>query len=172
MNRPRVWFTSDTHFNHQKILEYCPLRNYRSIDDMNESILKIWNSNVRPYDEVYHLGDVIFGKDYSILEKLNGNKHLIIGNHDQFHISTSKNAKNFCKNFVSFYEYNEVIINGLKIVLMHYPIESWNGGNRDVIHLHGHSHNTLKTKVRNRFDVGIDAFPNMVSIDQIKKLVV
>jgi calcineurin-like phosphoesterase family protein len=170
MNKKRTWFTSDTHFSHRNILEYCPLRNYRSVDEMNESILKMWNSTVRPYDDVYHLGDVIFGKDYEILERLNGNKHLIIGNHDQFHISKSKNSNDFCKNFISFHEYNEVVIDGVEIVMMHYPIESWNGMRGGVVHLHGHSHNTLKTRIKNRFDVGIDAFPNMISLDQIKKL--
>lgn len=165
----QIWFTSDTHFNHERILEYCPNRAYSSVEEMNEGLIEIWNSQVAPDDEVYHLGDVLFKRDYSFLPRLNGTKHLIIGNHDQFHIAKSKNADEFCNNFASMHEYNELILGPKKtmFVLMHYPLESWNKMGQGSIHLHGHCHNGLKTKMKNRMDVGIDAHPNMISLESV-----
>jgi calcineurin-like phosphoesterase family protein len=42
-----------------------------------------WNKTVRPKDKVYHLGDLVMAKKHlPILERLNGEKVLIRGNHD------------------------------------------------------------------------------------------
>ena len=85
-----IWFISDTHFNHKNILSFFStetnerVRSFNSVEEMNETLVKNWNDNIKPNDKVYHLGDVIFGKDFSILNRLNGKKRLIIGNHDDF----------------------------------------------------------------------------------------
>jgi calcineurin-like phosphoesterase family protein len=53
---------------------------------MDEALIENWNSVVKPGDKVYHLGDVYMGASpgyiTSILQRLNGNKRLILGNHD------------------------------------------------------------------------------------------
>ena len=44
-----------------------------------------WNSVVSKDDTIYHLGDVGLGNDEqikNIIDRLNGNKILILGNHD------------------------------------------------------------------------------------------
>lgn len=86
----RVFFTSDTHFYHKNIIDYCD-RPYRTLDGhpdvpaMNEDLVKKWNEVVGKDDLVYHLGDFGFGKTGRLLgirQALNGRIFLIRGNHD------------------------------------------------------------------------------------------
>ena len=84
----RELFTSDTHFGHVKILEYCPMRSVlgRTTDEMNRSLIERWNSKVRPEDVVYHGGDFAFGNlkfIADIRKALNGKIVLVRGNHDR-----------------------------------------------------------------------------------------
>lgn len=81
--KPKVFFTSDHHHGHMKILEYCN-RPYSNINDMTESLIKQWNSQVKAQDKVYFLGDFSLNKKWSaeIVPKLNGYKVLMPGNHD------------------------------------------------------------------------------------------
>ena len=89
-----IFLISDTHFNHANILKFTNLAGqqtrpeFGNLDEMNEHIIDRWNSVVGENDLVYHLGDVYFGKqnneasNRSILRRLKGKKHLILGNHD------------------------------------------------------------------------------------------
>ena len=79
-----VHFIGDTHLNHDNIIDYCN-RPYRNITEMNEDLIKKWNNTVKKNDIVFHLGDVYLGsKDglKNIVQRLNGRKFLIKGNHD------------------------------------------------------------------------------------------
>ena len=108
----KLYFTSDTHFGHKNILHYTPKRcidiNIKcdkiedkwvytdlstnteiseedAIKRMDCFIIDKWNSIIDKHDTVYILGDFSFYgvKDTQrIFHKLNGKKHLIIGNHD------------------------------------------------------------------------------------------
>lgn len=79
------WFLSDVHFNHKKVIEYCD-RPYTSVEEMNNAIIDSWNKYINPTDEVYFIGDFGINKqevfNTDILNKLNGEKHIILGNHD------------------------------------------------------------------------------------------
>ena len=87
-----IWFISDTHFRHEAILgfkDYAGLtvRPFASADDLDQQLIDNWQSVVKPGDVVYHLGDVLFGHNKvewleANFTKLNGTKHLILGNHD------------------------------------------------------------------------------------------
>lgn len=80
----KVWLISDNHFNHQKIIEYCN-RPFKTVEQMNEEMIKKWNSAVKEDDKIYHLGDFGFGSKEqiaNIVSKLNGRIFLILGNHD------------------------------------------------------------------------------------------
>lgn len=62
-----------------------PLRPFQSVEEMNEAMVERWNATVSPRDKVYHLGDVAIPRSgLSYLERLNGRKVLIRGNHDIF----------------------------------------------------------------------------------------
>lgn len=70
----RVWFTSDTHFYHTNIIDFCR-RPFESIEEMNETLIANWNKVVGTNDIVFHLGDFCLGdstKWNGILDRLNG----------------------------------------------------------------------------------------------------
>ena len=76
-----IWVISDTHFNHGNIIGYCN-RPFQSVEEMNDTMIKNWNSTVKDGDIVYHLGDVYMGKRPEFLRNLKGRKRHILGNHD------------------------------------------------------------------------------------------
>lgn len=156
---PDVWFTSDTHFFHKKIMDFCPTtRIGKDYEEMTEMLVDAWNSCVKPNDTLYHLGDFSFGnkeKTIAILERLNGNIHLVQGNHD--HQLESPELRKF---FTSFQIYKTIVVKTQRFVLMHYPIESWDRMHHGTIHLHGHVHGNTSHEchpMKNRMDVGVDA---------------
>ena len=85
---PQTYFTSDLHFSHKNIAKFCP--QFRpaapSLEELDEYMIARWNETVHPEDTVYNLGDVSFAHDLkkieAILRRLNGQHHLILGNHD------------------------------------------------------------------------------------------
>lgn len=159
-NYPRVWVTSDTHFGHANIIKYCD-RPFASTEEMNQELVNDWNSKVKKEDLVLHLGDVAFLNqekiDY-ILSRLNGKKLLILGNHDR----KDKLEKHFSEGI---FHYLTISRGKQKYVLMHYPIESWDGKFHGVPHLHGHCHGTIDNKGLLRFDMGWDVWKEMVDLD-------
>ena len=90
----QIFVTSDTHFGHEKMLTYLKADGsaarpeFKTSKEMDDFMIEQWNSVVRPCDKVYHLGDVAIGtRNVHTLEKLNGDKVLIRGNHDTERIS-------------------------------------------------------------------------------------
>lgn len=159
-----IFFTSDTHFGHKNIIDYCK-RPFQTVNEMDEALILNWNSTVGVNDTVYHCGDFGFGSKErlkDIFDRLNGNIVLIQGNHD--------NDKHL--EFIGFKTvFNMKIINVDKktLHLCHYPIESWAHQTHGSLHIHGHSHGRSLT-IPNRVDVGVDCcnyFP--VSLDQLQR---
>ena len=75
----RVFFTSDTHFNHTNIIRFCN-RPFKDVVHMNETIISNWNRVVGPEDIVFHLGDFCLGGSaewVNVLNRLNGKIYLI-----------------------------------------------------------------------------------------------
>ena len=120
------YYISDCHFFHQNILRLTN-RPYNTVEEMNEDIISRWNSRVTNDDDVYILGDMFFKFDdiqqvKDILNRLNGKKHLIKGNHDRF----LKQIR-WQDYFESFDLYKEIADGDRCVILFHYPIEEWNG---------------------------------------------
>ena len=70
----RVFFTSDTHFNHTNIIRFCN-RPFKDVSHMNEMIISNWNRVVGSEDIVFHLGDFCLGSSadwVNVLNRLNG----------------------------------------------------------------------------------------------------
>lgn len=86
----KQFFISDTHFGHNNILTFRKndgslLRDFKSIEEMDDTIITNWNKVVKDTDTVYHLGDVAINrKALKVLYNLKGRKVLIKGNHDIF----------------------------------------------------------------------------------------
>lgn len=81
------WVSSDHHFGHSKIIEYCN-RPFHNVHEMDEEMIARWNAVVKPEDTIYHLGDFAFfkgGPDVlkDITRRLNGYKIMVMGNHDK-----------------------------------------------------------------------------------------
>jgi len=53
------WWTSDYHFSHFNIIRYCN-RPFKTVEEMNETIIRKHNERVKPKDTVFFLGDFIF----------------------------------------------------------------------------------------------------------------
>jgi calcineurin-like phosphoesterase family protein len=158
-----VFFTSDTHFGHTNILKYAE-RPFASIEEHDEALIEAWNEVVTESGaHVYHLGDFVFGKPRrieEILPRLNGQIHLILGNHDK-HLRKGKTRD----LFASVSDYKSIRVKTTpaggeqRIVLMHYPIESWDKRHYGSWHLHGHCHGTLPSaEHQRRVDVGVDVW--------------
>ena len=79
-----IFFTSDSHFGHARIIELCR-RPFSDVNEMNEVLIQRWNSVVGPGNTVYHLGDFFMGPKETVFlrKRLNGRIVLIKGNHDK-----------------------------------------------------------------------------------------
>lgn len=136
-----VFLVSDTHFGHANICKFLredgtKLRPWGDVDQMNEDMVKFWNETVRPSDKVYHLGDVVINKKYlPIMERLNGIKILIKGNHD-----TAKLA-DYVPYFKDVRAYH--VMRGL--IFSHMPIHE-GGLDRFGCNVHGHLHSAIVKK--------------------------
>ena len=141
--KSKTWFTSDTHFSHRNIIKMRtdvdkPLRDYVDIDEMNEDMVDKWNSLVAPHDKVIHLGDVAFAmkelNSLEILNRLNGKKTLVMGNHDY-------KAKQYMEYFSNVCGCMEYTLDGDKrVILTHIPVHTSQVDYRFVGNVHGHLH--------------------------------
>lgn len=149
-----TWLISDTHFGHENILKFKEedgtyLRYFDSVGEMDEQLIKNWNSLVKPSDKVYHLGDVAFAKwNYiqEIFTRLNGTKVLIKGNHDNW-FKLSQYAQLF-KDIRASHVLD-------KILLAHIPIHPlslnrWKG------QVHGHLHNRIVPDDPRYYNVSVE----------------
>lgn len=161
------WFTSDTHFNHAKIIKHCN-RPFMDAETMNLALIAYWAESVKAGDSVYFLGDFCLGREPSALEilaKLPGRKILVTGNHDGARIKASH-------HWSHVYDYFELSERNTKLVLCHYPFAVWNGSHHGSINLHGHSHGTFKNKNARQIDVGVDCHDfRPLSLDDIFDIV-
>lgn len=156
------FFISDTHFSHGNILNFknsCgkPVRPFASEEEMDEELIKRWNSVVRQQDKVYHLGDVaIPRRGLKVLERLNGSKILIKGNHDIFPL----------KDYTPYFKDIRGAMVMDNIVFTHIPVHTGSKG-RFKANVHGHLH-TNKVKKKNIFGFKVnDPFYINVSVEQI-----
>lgn len=134
-----MFVISDTHFGHKNILKHEPEhRVFDSIESMNEEMVYRWNNVVRPCDKVIHLGDVLFGEhSFDILARLNGDKVLVMGNHDNY--PTAKYLEHFKKIHGCLYYRGWIFT--------HIPV-SEHSFDRYVGNVHGHLHSKVMSDPR------------------------
>ena len=154
----RKLYISDLHLGHINVTKAgkdFDNRGFKDLDEMHEYITKKWNTNVDKSDHIYCLGDIAWKVDNKnldyykkLIRGLNGNIHLILGNHDKF-----VNDK-FKKLFEEVVPYKEVTdtVNGVnkRVILSHYYMPFYNHHYRNAILLHGHSHNSAESEMERR----------------------
>lgn len=165
-----IWFISDTHYHHKNIVrgtsqwsDKSGCRPFNTLEAHDDWLVETINKKVAGNDTLYHLGDWSFGGKDRVVEfwerLICNNIHLVTGNHDQW---AKQNPDGI---FRSVSPYVELGTSKVQLVLMHYPIESWNNMERGSIHLHGHVHNGGR-KIDGRYDVGVDGV-GLVSLDEV-----
>jgi len=181
-------FYSDPHFGHANILKHCPNRPYTNISEMEEDFVKRFNAKVQPEDHVLFCGDVFFPKKKTdpsefgrVLERLNGRKSLVIGNHDP----SPAVMRQF---FEMVTNQLELVIEGVDCLVCHYPYAysesylSQTGIKDKYFHLrpmwvegriliHGHTH-SLNKRNGDSIHVGVDAWDlGPASLQEVSELV-
>lgn len=191
------WWTSDTHFNHDRDFIYNP-RGYIDMQSHDEGVIKKWNERVKETDTVFHLGDFYCCSDkasdaLNVLRRLNFDTlYLIWGNHPasikqlyQEEIESQYGLKGvevypLVKNiglkkiiFIGFY--TELYLNAQHICMSHFSHRSWHKNGKGSWMLCAHSHGNdkginsdcLESKI---LDIGIDNFGGPVNFKEIKKI--
>jgi len=147
-------FISDTHFGHEKMAER---RGWSSVKSMDEHMISRWNSVVKKGDMTVHVGDFAHNKVTTkqvndILMRLNGQVHLVLGNHDRKAVRKSS-------LFAWIGDKKIIKHGGFGFFCLHYAMRSWAGSRKGVINIHGHSHGKLPIDpYLNQIDVGVDCF--------------
>ena len=150
---------------------------------MNEYLIYLWNKKITNKDNIYHLGDFCFGnynKVKSIIKKLNGNIHVIKGNHDQSSILNQLKENGYINWWKQYHELhykdNDFNSGKVKICLFHFPLEHWNKDHKGSWHLHGHCHGNLDSNSNQlRIDVGVDSYYTYfepINYNKIKKIMI
>jgi calcineurin-like phosphoesterase family protein len=160
----KVWFTADTHFGHAGAIGRFK-RPFHSVREMDEALIAHWNSVVKTDDEVWHLGDFAYRAKpehvCELLSRLNGRKHLITGNNDGA-------ATVDATAWASISAYADIEVDGVRLVLCHYPFRTWDGMYKGAYNLHGHSHGQLAAMTR-QVDVGVDVWDfKPIGLDAIR----
>lgn len=166
----KIWVTSDLHFGHKAILSFCEntrLKYGSTVEEMNANMQNQWNETVEDSDIVFILGDVSFASvnhTAEILSELKGRKILVAGNHDKKYLD----KKLFTVWFEEIHDLLEVVYQGNRFIMCHFPIAEWDACHWGSIHLHGHLHGTENAIMKELhkykcFDAGMDATRNLLT---------
>lgn len=133
------FFISDTHFGHDKILDFeAKARPFDGIAEHDEALIENWNSVVGKRDVVTHLGDVAFKPAatlHRVMPRLNGIKKLVLGNHD------TSALENYTQYFTKVY--SSYVIKDLGMIFTHIPVHPSQLEQRFKYNVHGHLHSNI-----------------------------
>lgn len=119
------YYISDCHFLHGRIKE-IDHRDFNTLFEMEDFMIKQWNNKVTNDDDVYIIGDFCWGngvQTWDIYSKLNGHLHLIEGNHDYWYLDDPEFVDTILEEII---DYKEVIDGKRNVILSHYPIPFYN----------------------------------------------
>lgn len=155
------FFYSDPHFWHAKIIE-ATCRPFLMVEQMNECLIDEYNRRVGTTDHVLWLGDCCFRERElpGILDRMNGCKSLILGNHDKSTITFYLRA-----GFSAVLHEPRLWIADRVCLVSHYPYAGVGSRYPDRrppkikkhILIHGHTHEPVK-RHGNMIHVGVDAW--------------
>jgi calcineurin-like phosphoesterase family protein len=151
-----VRFIADLHFGHGNM---AIKRGFATVEEHDEYIITKWNSVVNKRDITYILGDITMEKStpYHLLDRLNGTKKVILGNHDKpSHVPELLKYVNSVGGMVQY----------KGVVLTHCPIHPSELEYRFPFNVHGHIHDKQVMKMEDGFEV-IDERYICVSCERI-----
>jgi len=142
-----IFFTSDWHLGHANILTFknydeTVVRDFSHVDEMHEYMIAQHNSVVKPNDKVYVLGDVCFtNKWLPLVDRFNGEKVLIKGNHDNLKLSQ---YEQYFKDVRGSHQFKGVLMS-------HIPVHPESLA-RWGFNIHGHLHSNRVLDYHNKID--------------------
>lgn len=137
-----IYYIADMHFSHRNVLHFDN-RPFVDADQMDEVLIHNWNERVTDEDTVYVLGDAFWKNEENsirIIQRLNGHKHLIRGNHDRVH-----GRLRFY--WESIEQYAEINDGNTLVIMSHYPIMFYKNQHCGAVMLYGHVHNTREWRL-------------------------
>ena len=188
-----LFFTSDQHFGHARMIKFCN-RPFKDVEEMDAEMVRRWNLVVEPGDTVYHLGDFTmegYGFAKQMFARLNGSVRILSlpWHHDRRWLQKAITApphtqdRSFVhsQSFVRLLPPIEVISvtnyadsrsspkeRPLKITLGHYPMLAWEASYHGAWHLFAHTHGQYQGEGF-MLDVGVDGWAYApVSLDEIR----
>lgn len=167
-----MYATSDLHFYHTKVLEFCKAtRPWDNIDDMHQALIDEWNKKATKNGvKMFSLGDFSFGLEgetEEIVSQLKGDITFITGNHDRSY------TRKVLERYGEVTPYKEVKYCKKLFCMMHYPILDWKNRAKGSIHLFGHQHGGLGAREEDlgkAMDVGWDAVGKIIHFDEILEI--
>lgn len=138
-------YISDLHFGHKNCIQYDK-RPFFDVDEMDKYMIKLWNSRVFKDDNVYIIGDFAYRNERDetwYLRKLNGHKHLIIGNHDSKLINNDVAISYFDSVDKMMGISDNLNSEKVQVILNHYPMAEWYNSQNGSWHIYGHIHSDV-----------------------------
>ena len=147
-----IFITADLHLGHEAIRRHCN-RPWPTLEEMDEALISNWNATVPKRKAlIYIVGDFAWKNHNRYLNRLNGKKVLIKGNHD-------KMSQDCLKNFSGVYERLATKIDDKVVVFDHYCGLVWNRSVHGSWLIYGHSHGRIgESETIPRCDAGVDVW--------------
>lgn len=149
-----TWFTADLHLSHENIIAFCgrPFPDARSMD---AAIIAELQARVRADDDLWILGDFAASKANAtqraavrdMFNAIPGHRHLVVGNHDRAWIRDLP--------WDSIAPMADILVDGRRLCLCHYPMVTFPGARRGGLQLFGHVHQNWPG-TRTSINVGVD----------------
>jgi calcineurin-like phosphoesterase family protein len=163
-----VLYSADTHFNHPFV---AGTRGFDTAEAHDEYLIEQFNLRVHKKDHLWILGDLNHGsltEGLAQASRLNGVKHLVLGNHDTahpMHKRSHSQMKRYMEVFESVHLHEQHLIAGKRVNLSHFPYRGdhkpedrhtqWRLRDEGLPLLHGHVHAEFMLS-ENQFNVGVD----------------
>ena len=112
-----IYYIADMHFGHENVIRFDD-RPFADTEQMDEVLIQNWNERVTADDTVYVLGDAFWKNEENsirIMQRLQGHKHLIQGNHDR----VKGKLRPYWESIEQHAEIND---ENRLVILSHYPI--------------------------------------------------
>jgi calcineurin-like phosphoesterase family protein len=138
-----IWYASDHHFDHRNMIDKftladgSPARSFATVEEMNDVMIERHNAVVKSHHHVWFLGDLTMHRQigqiqYTVLDRLNGHKRLLLGNHDLDKV----------ENYLKWFEKVKASHVHDRLLFTHIPVHPESLG-RFQANVHGHTHHRV-----------------------------